>query len=335
MGRLVFLADTGRESPASIVLFFYLLSPPILEIRIGGFFYPNIDKSPHSYYAIFSSLIGEGLPYSTVSSNLNKRRCAMATHRVQQYKPGDFSLGQVHEFLGAFGRQGGTPKLLQTGIENSELMNRLVRFWHSGGYAPTTDQRLASEIMGRDFFGVEDAIEHFGVTPTRRQLEVLAKIPWNKEELRRASRNHVLVAVFPLSTLNIRKRVPREFFITHEDAWYNREEFARKCGTARWLLIGKFCAPGSLSNHSWVEQLVLLTEDEYVPTAQEVVYATIGHYLQTGDRLFEDIRVRTSDLGTTGGTHVGVGLFQEAGIDINTFFDYNRLGIATARKPHS
>lgn len=52
-------------------------------------------------------------------------------HRAQ-YKPGDFSLGQVHEFLGAFGRHGGTPDLLQKGIEDASCMSQLVTMLNDG-----------------------------------------------------------------------------------------------------------------------------------------------------------------------------------------------------------
>ncbi|MFA6146386.1 MAG: DUF5701 family protein [Patescibacteria group bacterium] len=43
-----------------------------------------------------------------------------------QFKPGDFSLGQVHEFAGAFGRVGGNPDLLQKAIEDAIVMKNIV-----------------------------------------------------------------------------------------------------------------------------------------------------------------------------------------------------------------
>ena len=52
------------------------------------------------------------------------------TSRAQVFKPGDFSLGQVHEFAGAFGRQAGSPQLLQSAIEDPELMRQLVSLLH-------------------------------------------------------------------------------------------------------------------------------------------------------------------------------------------------------------
>ncbi len=46
-----------------------------------------------------------------------------------QFKPGDFSLGQVHEWLGAFGRQGGSPEMLQRSIEDAGLMKKIIDSW--------------------------------------------------------------------------------------------------------------------------------------------------------------------------------------------------------------
>lgn len=75
------------------------------------------------------------------------------TNRVP-LKPGDFSLGQTHEFIGAFGRSGGTPELLQAVIEDQEMMGHLIRFWRNGAYFPvitgtaTEAEAHAIEILG-------------------------------------------------------------------------------------------------------------------------------------------------------------------------------------------
>lgn len=53
-------------------------------------------------------------------------------NRAQICKPGDFSPGQVQEFMGAFGRAGGTPGLLQSAIENKEKMVEVVSALEEG-----------------------------------------------------------------------------------------------------------------------------------------------------------------------------------------------------------
>jgi len=45
------------------------------------------------------------------------------------------------------------------------------------------DQVRAKEIMARNMFGVEDAVRHFGVNPTRQQTAALSKIPWSEATL--------------------------------------------------------------------------------------------------------------------------------------------------------
>ena len=46
-----------------------------------------------------------------------------------------------------------------------------------------------------------------------------------------------------------------------------------------------------------------------------MVYTIIGHYLATGERLFEHIYVRTSSVDS-GGRRVGVGRFDSRGLDV-------------------
>ena len=82
------------------------------------------------------------------------------SHREPTTKSGDYSLGKVHEFIGAFGRSGGTPTLLQLAHENSLVMNRLVSCWRSGG----TDYHFSeSEQQAYNLFGQERFI-HPGLT---------------------------------------------------------------------------------------------------------------------------------------------------------------------------
>ncbi len=49
---------------------------------------------------------------------------------------------------------------------------------------PTTSQKCAREIMGKNFFGIDEAIKHFGINPTPQQLAALSEIPFSKAELR-------------------------------------------------------------------------------------------------------------------------------------------------------
>jgi len=66
-----------------------------------------------------------------------------------------------------------------------------------------------------------------------------------------------------------------------------------------------------------------------------MVYTIIGHYLATGERLFDErIYVRTSSVGS-GGLRVGVGFFGSGGLVVSLYWGGRRgggLGVSSARK---
>ena len=78
----------------------------------------------------------------------------------------------------------------------------------------------------------------------------------------------------------------------------------------------------------------LLAKDEEVPSTRVMVYAIIGHYLVTGERLFENVWVRCSDLDSSG-DRVNVGVFNQDGLHVLSYWDDNRnvnIGLASSRK---
>ncbi len=264
-------------------------------------------------------------------------------NRAQVLKPGDFSLGQVHEWLGAFGRKGGTPDLLQRAIEDPWLMERMVNFWRSGGFEPLPKKlpilnkkwSRACDIMGKNFFAVGDAVRYFGVGPNSQQLAVLSEIPFSEAVLEELRDTHVLVAVFPLSILQIRSWVERGLFYGHEGAWYNEKFFARERGEVSWQLVRKTPVDNSTSKN-WQEQQALIAKDDEVPSARVMVYTIIGYFLATGERLFEHIFVRTSSVDSDG-LRVIVGIVGDlnSSLSISNLIDksnYGLVGVSSARK---
>lgn len=227
---------------------------------------------------------------------------------------------------------------LQAPIDDPDMRKRLVRFWISGGYEATTTQKAARAIMGKNFFGIEEAVTHFDVRPTRSQLSALAEIPFTEAELREAKDTHVLVAVFPLSILDIRDRVNgkkisngQRFF--YEQDWYNKQAFAKDRGDVRWQLVRKTPVENSTSKN-WQEQQALLSDKDETPKAQVMVYTIVGHFLATGERLFEKIYVRCSDVGSDG-DRIHVGNFVFDGLGVYSYWDGLRDGsvaVSSARK---
>ena len=211
----------------------------------------------------------------------------------------------------------------------------IARLMVNGGYEPSTSQKLAREIMGKNFFGIEEAIKHFGVNATKQQLAYLAEVPFSEEVLKSCKDTHVLVAVFPLSILDIRgiakKQSDRTLFYSQD--WYDKQAFAKDKGEVGWQLVRKEPIANSTSK-TWSDQQALLSKDEETPTARIVVYTTVGHFLATGERLFEKIYVRCVDL-SSGGGRVRVGRFGAEGLSVNGWNDVDRdddLGVSAARK---
>jgi len=243
------------------------------------------------------------------------------------------SVHKEHELLLKLETAGLTDELAQRVIDSkgNELATKVVKFIQNGGFEPTTSQKRAREIMGRNFFGVEEAIKHFGVNPTRQQRAVLSEIPFSEVVLEELKDTHILVAVFPLSILEIRGRVDPKLF--YDQSWYNKESFAKERGEVNWQLVRKTPVDNSTSKN-WQEQQTLLGKDDEVPTAQVMVYTIMGYYLATDERLFEHIYIRISSVDSDG-DRVGLGGFDSEGLNVDLWWDGGRdvpLGVASARK---
>lgn len=246
------------------------------------------------------------------------------------------SVHKEHEVLLKLETAGLTDELAQKVIDSkgNDLAAKVVRFIQNGGFEATTSQKRAREIMGRNMFGIEEAIKHFWVNPSRQQLAVLSEVPFTEAALEECKNTHVLVAVFPMSILDIRGKAERKLFYSHEDVWYNKQAFANDKGEEDWYLVRKIPVENSTSK-TWNEQQAFLAKNEETPTARVTIYTIIGHYLNTGERLFEHIYVRCSDVDSDGLRRVNVGRFDSRGLDVNAYwgdYRYSSIGFASVRK---
>ena len=252
---------------------------------------------------------------------------------VSQEEERTLSVHKEHEFLSKMEAAGLNNELAQRVVQskNNRLAKKVVRFIKSGGVEPSTSQKHTREIMGKNFFGVEEAIKHFGINPTNRQLAMLSEIPFSESVLQELKNSHILVAVFPISILEIRKKVDSKLFYNQD--WYSDQEFAKEKGELGWQLIRKTPVENSTSKN-WQEQLALIPEEDEVPTAQVMVYTIAGHYLATNERLFENVYVRTSSLDS-GGSRVDIGSFGSGGLRVPRYWDVGcicHLGLVSSRK---
>ena len=213
--------------------------------------------------------------------------------------------------------------------------DRLATYAINGGIETTVSQTMAHEIMGKNFFGIEEAIKHFGVNPSMRQIAMLHQVPFTAEVLKACKDTHILIAVFPLSILDIRdivKKLPNQTLFYNQD-WYDKEAFAKDKSEIGWQLIRKTPVPDS-TKKTWGEQQTLLAKEEETPKAQVMVYTIIGHFLATGERLFEKVYVRCIDFDSDG-IHVSVGIFDDRGLVVYYWSGDSRfviIGVSSARK---
>ena len=222
---------------------------------------------------------------------------------------------EVSATLEVLGRLGVTSEHLHRIRSDENLAKKVAEILTS----VTVD--YAREIMGKNFFGVLDAARYFGVMPAERHFEPFSKIPFSEATLRECKNSHILIAVFPLSILDIRDKTQGQnlFFEINWTENY-KEAFARNKSGFCWQLIQK------------TPQLRPFMENEEVPSVRVIVYTILGYYLATGKHLFEDSYVAGSEGGLADGySDFGVGYFDsDNSIDISW---YGGCYKASARKP--
>lgn len=204
----------------------------------------------------------------------------------------------------------------------------------------TNAEARARAIMGQNFFGIEEAISYFGVHPSPADRAALSEIPWSEQTLEEVKDTHILVAVFPVSILDMKTMHPNKFNsdrYTRDSQYEDTEAFLRNKGAApSWHLVKREAVKDSLSK-TWSQEQTLLGPQEQVPTARVRTYALLGVFLATGKWPFEPYAytsiARCLDVASNGG-HVTVGIFE--GIFIRLGWDASAikgLGLASERKP--
>lgn len=216
---------------------------------------------------------------------------------------------------------------------------RVATLCYHNGYEPSVSQAKAREIMGKNFFGIKEAQKHFGINFSKRQLVYMAEIPFSEEMLRECKNTHVLVAYAPMAIVAVRAKtatvkLPAKHRMFCQQDWYDNNAVGNDAGALEWHLIRKTSVPDSKPK-TWQEQQNLLdSKIDETPEANVMVYTIIGHFLNTGERLFEKEYVRTRTLGSGGG-RVHVGSFDSEGLRVGNYWDDDHLdnmGLSSARK---
>lgn len=263
-------------------------------------------------------------------------------------KPCEISIHMAHEFLKCLGKEHLTKQDLQAVIESpgNERAREIVELIHNGLYEPSPDQNAAKEIMGNNYFGVEDVIKYLKVRPTRKQLAELADIPYSMKTLQELKESHMLVAVFPMSlTEMFNNKLFRSIFVKDykekEKQPFKGQQFTLDPGKIGWSLVRKSPEKDS-PNKVWIAQLQILGKDNRTTSVRIMAYSVLCYFLKTGHKLFSDCQVRCIEEDASG-RRLTVGPFRESeegrnngGLRIECWWDDNRcdfVGLSSVRKP--
>lgn len=254
----------------------------------------------------------------------------------------DLPAGKVNagfqRIMGAFGENAGT--IIDSVIADEQVAGRMANLLMNNGYELSSSQAKAREIMGKNFFGIEEAQKHFSLILSKRQIAYMAEVPLSEETLQRDKDTHILVAYPRYSIVSVRAKtagvkLPENHRMFYGQDWYDKNEVGNGVSALEWHLVRKTSVPDSKSK-TWTQQkeMVDATNIDHVPEADVMVYSIIGHFLNTGERLFEKEYVRASTLDSDG-HRVYVGYFDSKGLYVRYWHDDLRndnFGVSAGRK---
>lgn len=269
-------------------------------------------------------------------------------------------LGRVAELHRMLEEAGLTFDDLQRPISNREFRQKLVEFWRGDadrarqvaqaiiGTASSQPNSVAQAraILGKNFFGAEEWLSHYGVA-----VSEIPEFPWDEAVLnspcpfvkgRKVKDTHFAFLGVPhngersmtittLHQLHPANKQPR-FYST--DPWYNNQGFATEiiC-SLRWYLLLKAIVPDSESKN-WDEQCRTLPNEYEVPTGVEEVCKDLFCYKTSKSYLNRERYARVQDT-TSHGVRVIVGYFDSDDLHVDRSWDARRspvLGMAASRK---
>lgn len=208
------------------------------------------------------------------------------------------SLGQLHEFMVAFGRAGGDANVLQTLIVNMNVMNDFVIFLRqdvaemAADFVPSiaVDEKALKIFKVDEFFGIGKAAEVFDIRSDDQALKPFQILPEGYEN---HAKSHFLVADFGFSIADLFAIFPEVF--SGNRYWVN-SEFAHQRIEPRWQLVRKE-AIGQSEGLSYEGQLTKRNCGfEAVPSARLMIYCAVAMYMAHGLEILRGRYVRTRDV---------------------------------------
>lgn len=221
-------------------------------------------------------------------------------------------------------------------------------FFPMSNAAPISHER-ARDLLGQNFFGVQEWSTSFGVALSSDQLQEIATFPWGEGVLnvpcpfvggRLVRETHFaflgLSAVDgePLTILHLHDlhaRAGRPLFYYAANPWYEKFAFASEATCDfRWYLMPQEIVPGS-TGRGFDEQVAALPPGYEVPSAVEEVLKVTLCYVKNGVYLNAKRWGRCRET-LPDGSRVSVGRFGPRGLFVNHYWgDGGGLGLAASR----
>ncbi len=181
----------------------------------------------------------------------------------------------------------------------------------SRGFAFTkSPQERAREIMGSNYFGVEENERHFGIVLSDADAEKFESVYFSEEALVKMKDTHILVLVLPgPSIVDIGAMLPAGG-VAYCNAWVASQPFAADAGgNGRWVLMKKSLLANSLNLLESEQVKLFATGSEYMPSVRELVYILAGYYLKTNEVLLTGVFGRTRSFTNADTLYVGANAF--------------------------
>jgi hypothetical protein len=127
----------------------------------------------------------------------------------------------------------------------------------------------SQQIMEENFFGVDDAVLHFGFRPLTQWRKSFLEVPFSEADLFENRKTHVLLMVIPLSIVVIWHSVAREHFYSGANPWFENEDFAKEVSDPHWQLVRATCVSNDQALDDFVKLVKNYTTDKEIPEAPQ------------------------------------------------------------------
>ncbi len=163
-------------------------------------------------------------------------------------------------------------------------------------FAEPESHRMARDILGKDFLGIQGAQRTFGAY-SEADLQHRLKIPFSEQTLRECERDFFLVCTHALDLNEVHAAHPQHFNDDRYDTWFGKPDQVEKWSSEKivspWLLVRKAILPGSSQKSIEVQKTYIERfPQERLLTPAEFAYVALRLLFEAGIRLYVSYNIR-------------------------------------------